>query len=113
MSTEASDGSGCSSRASSSATGSFAATLSTQLGQEDEQTGVEKAFRAFSGARGHLDGRSFAKLCKDCGLVDKKLTVTEVDLTFAKVVPKGQRYLDLEDLTVALRMIAHKKGLTE
>jgi len=32
-----------------------------------------------------LEGSKFKKLCSDCGLVDKKFTVTDVDLTFAKV----------------------------
>lgn len=32
-----------------------------------------------------LEGSKFKKLCTDCGLVDKKFTVTDVDLTFAKV----------------------------
>ena len=32
-----------------------------------------------------LEGSKFKKLCSDCGLVDKKFTVTDVDLMFAKV----------------------------
>ena len=32
-----------------------------------------------------MEGSKFKKLCADCGLVDKKFTVTDVDLTFSKV----------------------------
>ncbi len=32
-----------------------------------------------------MEGSKFAKLCKDCGLVDKKLSATDVDLIFTKV----------------------------
>lgn len=32
-----------------------------------------------------MDGKTFAKLAKDCHLLDKKLTSTDVDLSFAKV----------------------------
>ena len=32
-----------------------------------------------------LDGKNFSKLCKDCGLIDKKFTATDADLTFSKV----------------------------
>lgn len=32
-----------------------------------------------------MEGSKFAKLCKDCGLIDKKLSSTDVDLIFAKV----------------------------
>jgi len=31
-----------------------------------------------------LDGKNFSKLCKDCGLIDKKFTSTDADLTFSK-----------------------------
>lgn len=32
-----------------------------------------------------MDGKTFAKVSKDCHLLDKKLTTTDVDLIFAKV----------------------------
>lgn len=32
-----------------------------------------------------MDGKTFAKVSKDCKLIDKKLTATDVDLIFAKV----------------------------
>lgn len=31
-----------------------------------------------------MDGARFAKLAKDCKLLDKKFTATDVDLTFSK-----------------------------
>ena len=37
-----------------------------------------------------LEGSKFKKLCSDCGIVDKKFTVTDVDLTFAKVNSPSQ-----------------------
>ena len=36
-----------------------------------------------------MDNREFAKLCKDCKLVDKKVTLTDVDLAFAKAKTPG------------------------
>ncbi len=32
-----------------------------------------------------MEGSKFKKLCTDCGLLDKKFTVTDVDLIFVKV----------------------------
>src|SRR5690348_10097202 len=67
-------------------------------------------FRAFTDGY-HMDGRQFAKLIKDCGLLDKKLTVTDVDLIFAKVKDRSSRrivYLQFKD---ALTQIASKKGV--
>ena len=43
-----------------------------------------------------MDGKSFAKLAKDTKLLDRKLTVTEVDLTFAKVKAKFDRRISFE-----------------
>jgi len=31
-----------------------------------------------------MEGKSFAKFAKDCKLIDKKFTATDVDLIFAK-----------------------------
>lgn len=32
-----------------------------------------------------MDGKTFAKFAKDCQVLDKKCTTTDVDLTFNKV----------------------------
>lgn len=37
-----------------------------------------------------MDGARFAKLAKDCKLLDKKFTATDVDLTFSKVWRQAQ-----------------------
>lgn len=42
-------------------------------------------FKKFSGGKSEMDGKSFVKVVKDSGLLDKKLTATDVDLIFAKV----------------------------
>jgi len=58
-----------------------------------------------------MDGKSFAKLCRDCNLVDKHFSSTDTDLIFAKVLPKGQRRINLDQFHTALRLVAEKKGL--
>ena len=52
----------------------------------------------------------FAKLCKDCGLVDKKFTTTDVDLTFSKVKAKGARKIGISEFQKALELVAEKKS---
>lgn len=32
-----------------------------------------------------MDGKNFAKLCKDSGLVSKNLTTVDIDIIFSKV----------------------------
>jgi len=38
-----------------------------------------------------MEGKSFTKFCKDCKLIDKKFTVTDADLIFAKAKTKAER----------------------
>jgi len=73
------------------------------------QEGVE-TFKAFCGTEPRMGMKSFAKLCRDCGLIDQALTICDVDLIFAKVVSKAQRTMGLEKFQDALRLVAEKKG---
>jgi hypothetical protein len=41
-----------------------------------------------------MDGKTFAKFSKDCKILDKKLTSTDIDLIFAKICPKGVRKIN-------------------
>lgn len=74
---------------------------------------IECTFRAFSGGHPELDGRSFSKLCRDCHLIDGRLTVTDADLIFARVVPSGQRRIDMPLFETALKLIGEKKCVDE
>ncbi|KAK9864155.1 hypothetical protein WJX84_003510 [Apatococcus fuscideae] len=59
-----------------------------------------------------MEGSKFAKLCKDCGLVDKKLSSTDVDLIFAKAKAKGAQKIAFSDFENALSLVAEKKGVS-
>jgi hypothetical protein len=52
---------------------------------------LKKIFDSFNGAQKTMEGKSFVKLAKDCKLIDKKLTSTDIDLIFAKVKDKAER----------------------
>jgi len=73
---------------------------------------LEEVFSAFCGGHADMDNKQFIKFCKDTHLVDKKLTSTDVDLIFTKVVSKGQRRIGFEQFSSALQLIAEKKGAT-
>merc|ERR1712232_398994 len=53
----------------------------------------------------------YGNLCKDCGLIDKKFTTSEVDIIFSKVVPKGRRRMGLKEFIAALEQVARKKAV--
>lgn len=80
-------------------------------GENVSLTPVNYTFTVFCGAQSCMDGKSFAKLCKDCGLIDKSCNVSDIDLIFANVVSKGQRRIDLPQFEAALQLVANRKGL--
>lgn len=43
-----------------------------------------------------MDGKGFAKMSKDTKLIDKKLTGTDVDMTFAKVKERTARRITFD-----------------
>ena len=60
--------------------------------QETELKEIFYSFAAYGNRRlsredvpVEMDGARFAKLAKDCKLLDKKFSTTDVDLTFSKV----------------------------
>ncbi len=60
---------------------------------------LKKIFDAYTASTGGLmEGKSFAKLAKDCSLLDKKLTAADVDLIFAKVkINKTERKIGFKE----------------
>lgn len=74
-------------------------------------TSHEAAFRNFCGGSADMDGRSFAKLCRDCGLLDRKFTPSDADIIFTQVVPKGQRRISFKQFEDALWKISEKKSM--
>jgi hypothetical protein len=77
-------------------------------GTEIDWSACEHTFTEFAGK--DMDGREFAKFCKDNKLLGHGFAKTDVDLTFAKVVPKGQRRMDFNSFKDACRLIAAKRN---
>jgi len=78
--------------------------------EKSQPTALDKVFKNYCGTSHDLDGKGFAKLCKDSGLYNKKYTSTDADLIFAKVCPKGQRRIIFHDFENALKLVAEKLG---
>lgn len=77
-----------------------------------ERRNPEDVFLSFCVGKEDMDGKSFVKLCKDTGLLDKKFTTTDADLAFAKVCEKGARRIFFEHFERAMEIVAVKKGTT-
>jgi hypothetical protein len=60
-----------------------------------------------------MDGKTFAKLCKDCQVISKACTTTDIDLIFAKVKAKASRKISFCEFEAALDLCAQKLGQTK
>uniref|UniRef100_UPI00358E77E9 tubulin polymerization-promoting protein family member 3-like isoform X1 n=2 Tax=Myxine glutinosa TaxID=7769 RepID=UPI00358E77E9 len=57
-----------------------------------------------------MSGKKFAKLCKDCRVIDtKNITITDVDIAFSKVKQKSARVISFEEFLEALRQLSWKR----
>lgn len=77
---------------------------------------VETAFQKFAvhgdtKARGkEMNGKNFAKMCKDCLIIDgKNVTTTDVDIVFSKVKAKSARVITFDQFNTALVELAPKR----
>lgn len=81
-----------------------------------ELRGIFLAFVAF-GAKGEaeppktMDGVHFAKLCRECGIMDAQFTSISVDIIFTKCKPKGARRLEYKDFLQALSLVSIEKSI--
>uniref|UniRef100_A0A8C9WHU8 Tubulin polymerization-promoting protein family member 3 n=1 Tax=Scleropages formosus TaxID=113540 RepID=A0A8C9WHU8_SCLFO len=57
-----------------------------------------------------MNGKNWAKLCKDCKVIDgKNVTSTDVDIVFSKVKAKNSRVITYEEFEKALQELAPKR----
>lgn len=60
-----------------------------------------------------MDGKTYAKVAKDCKILDKKLTSTDVDLSFAKVKTSSSvRTINYDQFLAGVKIWAEKKGVS-
>jgi hypothetical protein len=95
------------------------ATLGIAAEEELKQQFLAFAnFGIHTGVVSDMDGAHWAKYCTDCKLVgkgsgsfgSKALTLTDVDLTFAKVKSKGARRITFDQFLKALGLLAEKQA---
>jgi len=87
----------------------YKATPRMQDSNQDSDALLIEVYQAYCTGKPGMDGRSFVKLCKDCNLLGNGFNQNEADLIFAKIVPKGQRRISMEQFRMALQLIANKK----
>ncbi|XP_061592559.1 tubulin polymerization-promoting protein family member 3 [Cololabis saira] len=90
------------------------------MAESSDMENLLTAFRKFavhgdSKATGkELNGKNWAKLCKDCKITDgKNITGTDVDIVFSKVKQKTARVITFEEFQRALEELAPKRFKSE
>jgi len=59
-----------------------------------------------------MDGKTFAKMAKDCKVLNKKCTNTDIDLIFARNKERTARKITYSQFVAALSECATKRGET-
>ena len=74
---------------------------------------LQEVFTSFAAGK-EMDGKTFAKVSKDCKLQDKNLTSTDVDLIFAKIkAGPAARKITFEEFKKGITHMAAKKKITD
>ena len=60
-----------------------------------------------------MDGAHFAKLCRDCNLIDHDFTLVDVDLIYTKSKTRGERKISFAEFHDALTMVAEHKQVSK
>ncbi|XP_026548007.1 tubulin polymerization-promoting protein family member 3-like [Notechis scutatus] len=86
------------------------------MAESTDMESLQESFRKFAiygdtKATGlEMNGKNWAKLCKDCKVIDGKgVTGTEVDIVFSKVKAKSSRVISYEEFKRALEELAPKR----
>ncbi len=75
--------------------------------------GVSHAiFTAYTGGQNMMEGKQFVKIFKDNNLLDKVLTTTDLDITFAKYKAKTEKKMSEPEFINAMKECAAKKKLS-
>lgn len=75
----------------------------------EKQSTLQDVFKHFAGGKNEIANKEFLKLNKDCGLICKTYTSTDVDLIYSKVKSKTSKVLTYEQFLTAVDEIAKKK----
>lgn len=69
-----------------------------------------KTFAAYCDGSASMDGRTFVKLCRDCGMIDDRLPVAEAELLFSKVATTSRGRVEFAEFEQALRLLAQRRA---
>lgn len=72
---------------------------------------LENVFLSFTGGKPEMSNKEFVKVNKDCKLLDKKYSLTDVDINFSKIKLKTSKVITYNQFLEGLKLAASKKGV--
>lgn len=79
--------------------------------ESQPEVSLQSVFKSFTAGKAEMSNKEFLKINKDCGLIDKKYTSTDIDINFSKVKVKTSKNITFEQFEEALKLAATKKGI--
>ncbi len=73
---------------------------------------LAEVYSHFTSGKKEMSNKEFAKLTKDCHLLDKKFTSTDVDLIYSKVKTKSSKNLTYDQFVEGVKQMAEKKKMS-
>jgi len=71
---------------------------------------LQEVFNKFTAGQKEMDGKTFAKFAKDCKIINKACTTTDIDLIFAKSKDKAARKITYKQFEGAVELCAAKRS---
>ena len=76
---------------------------------EEPADEIDAVFKQFSPDGSVIDGKVFAKLAKDCNILNEKCTTTDIFIIFKRVKEKHNRKINFDQFKKALKLCAEKR----
>ena len=74
---------------------------------------LKDVFHSFTGGKPEMESKVYAKLYKECGLIDKKFTTNDADINFSKVKSGKVKVITFDQFKKTLELAAKKKGISQ
>ena len=78
-----------------------------------EGKSLKDVFLSFTGGKPEMESKVFAKLYKECGIIDKKFSTNDADINFSKVKSGKVKVITFDQFKKTLELAAQKKGVKQ
>ena len=72
---------------------------------------LQDVFKSYCAGKPEMESKQFSKLIKECKLTDKKFTINDIDIVFAKVKSGKVKTITFPEFENAVAEIAKRKGV--